>query len=126
MTQYINKDALVAEIESYISNYKDILARTDRNDAVWVDFVSNVEAKIDVLQHLLTFIDTIEVKEVDLEDSVKGTLRQKYIDYTFKRHNIDPESREGLLIYYAYMHGMNQCLEQLKAQNEHKSCTTDE
>jgi hypothetical protein len=65
MTQYINKDALVAEIESYISNYKDILARTDRNDTVWVDFVSNVEAKIDVLQHLLTFIDTIEVKEIN-------------------------------------------------------------
>jgi hypothetical protein len=63
MAQYINKDALVAEIESYISNYKDILARTDRNDTVWVDFVSNVEAKIDVLQHLLTFIDTIEVKK---------------------------------------------------------------
>jgi hypothetical protein len=63
MKQYIDKSALVAEIESYISNYKDILARTDRNDEVWVDFVSNVEAKIDVLQHLLTFIDTIEVKK---------------------------------------------------------------
>lgn len=65
MTQYINKGALVAEIESYISNYKDILARVDRSDEVWVDFVSNVEAKIDVLQHLLTFIDTIEVKEIN-------------------------------------------------------------
>jgi hypothetical protein len=65
MTQYINKDALVAEIESYISNYKDILARTDRNDEVWVDFVSNVEAKIDVLQYLLTSIDTIETKEIN-------------------------------------------------------------
>ena len=65
MTQYINKSALVAEIESYISNYKDILAKTDRSDEVWVDFVSMVEAKIDVLQHLLTFIDTIEVKEIN-------------------------------------------------------------
>ena len=65
MTQYINKGTLVAEIESYISNYKDILARTDRNDEFWADFVSMVEAKIDVLQHLLTFIDTIEVKEIN-------------------------------------------------------------
>ena len=64
MEHYINKDALVAEIESYISNYKDILARTDRNDEVWTDFVSIVEAKIDALQHLLVFIDTLEVKEV--------------------------------------------------------------
>ena len=65
---------------------------------------------------LLCFIDTLEVKEVDLEDSVKETLAQKYINYTFKRYNIDPESKEGQLIYYAYMHGINQCLNQLKAQ----------
>jgi hypothetical protein len=65
MAHYIDKDALVAEIESYISNYKDILARTDRNDQVWIDFVSQVEAKIDILQHLLTFINTIEVKEIN-------------------------------------------------------------
>lgn len=76
MTQYINKDVLVSEIEIYISNYKDILARIDRDDEVWVDFVSNVEAKIDVLQHLLTFIDTIEVKEVDLEKEIEKCLKQ--------------------------------------------------
>lgn len=64
MKRYINKDTLVGEIESYISNYKDILARTDRNDEVWADFVSIVEAKIDALQHLLIFIDTLEVKEL--------------------------------------------------------------
>lgn len=63
MAHYIDKDTLVAEIESYISNYKDILAKTDRSDEVWADFVSIVEAKIDALQHLLIFIDTLEVKE---------------------------------------------------------------
>ena len=60
--------------------------------------------------------ENVEVKEMNLEDSIKETLAQKYIDYTFRRHNIDPESREGQLIYYAYMHGINQCLNQLKAQ----------
>ena len=65
MAHYIDKDALAAEIESYISNYKDILARTDRSDEVWVNFVSIVEAKIDALLHLLTIIDTIEVKEIN-------------------------------------------------------------
>lgn len=63
MAHYIDKDTLVSEIESYISNYKDILAKTDRSDEVWADFVSIVEAKIDALQHLLIFIDTLEVKE---------------------------------------------------------------
>jgi len=67
MTQYINKDVLAAEIENYISAYRELLAKTDRNDTVWIDFVSQVEAKINVLQHLLTFIDTLEVKDVNLE-----------------------------------------------------------
>ena len=65
MTQYINKDALVAEIEIYIFNYIEILANTDRSDEVWNDFVSIVEAKIDALQYLLTFIDTLESKEIN-------------------------------------------------------------
>jgi len=64
MTQYINKDALVAEIECYISNYKEILAKIDRNNTYWVDSVSMIEAKIDALQHLLIFIDTLEVREI--------------------------------------------------------------
>lgn len=68
MEQYINKGALVAEIEGYISNYKDIVAKTDRNDSTWIDSVSMIDAKIDVLQHLLSFLDTIEVKEMDLEE----------------------------------------------------------
>ena len=65
MTQYINKDVLVAEIENYISAYRELLAKTDRNDQVWIDFVSQVEAKINVLQHLLIFIDILEVKEIN-------------------------------------------------------------
>jgi hypothetical protein len=62
MAQYINKAALVAEIENYISNYKEIVAKTNRNDSTWVDSVSMIDAKIGVLQHLLSFLDTLEVK----------------------------------------------------------------
>lgn len=108
MTQYINKDALVAEIESYISNYKDILARTDRNDAVWVDFVSNVEAKINVLQHLLIFLDALEVKEIDLEKELRDFVVGDIDDYDV-----------GLAKHF-YELGLK------AAQNERKSCTTDE
>ena len=64
MAHYIDKDALVAEIGSYISNYRELLAKTDRNDAVWADFVSMVETKIDLLRHLLIFIGGLEVKEI--------------------------------------------------------------
>lgn len=68
MEQYIDKAAVVAEIESYISNYKDIVAKTDRNDSTWVDSVSMIDAKIGVLQHLLYFLNTLEVKEVVLKE----------------------------------------------------------
>ena len=64
MAHYIDKDAIVAEIEIYIFNYIEILANTDRSDEVWTDFVSIVEAKIDALQHLLTFIGTLKVREI--------------------------------------------------------------
>ena len=101
MAQYIDKSALVAKIEK----------RREKNSRNKLNLVAAFEDN-----YLLSFINTLEVKEVDLEDSIKETLAQKYINYTFKRHNIDPESKEGQLIYYAYMHGMNQCLNQLKAQ----------
>ena len=109
MVHLIDKSALVAEIESWrdniIKSISDIpLTGRDRADATF-----EYEILGEVKDHLHFF----EVKEIGLEDSVKETLAQKYIDYTFKRHNIDPESKEGQLIYYAYMHGMNQCLNQL-------------
>jgi hypothetical protein len=70
MTQYIDKSDVVAEIENYISNYKEIVAKTDRKDSTWVDSVSMIEAKIDVLKHLLSFLVTLEVKEVDVWKTV--------------------------------------------------------
>ena len=68
--ELIDKAAVVAEIERYISNYKEIVVKTDRNDLTLVDSVSMIDAKIDVLQHLLSFLDTLEVKEVDLENEI--------------------------------------------------------
>lgn len=65
MGELIDKTTVVAEIESYISNYKDIVAKTDRNDSTWVDSVSMIDAKIGVLQHLLFFLNTLEVKDVN-------------------------------------------------------------
>ena len=101
MEQYISKSAVKAEIDRLCEEHTSI---------AYCDDIALV------LEDLEEFIDTLEVKEIDLEDSIKESLAQKYIDYTFKRHNIDPESRYGQLLYYAYMHGMNQCLDKLNAQ----------
>lgn len=83
MKELIDKSAVVAEIEGYISNYKDIVAKTDRNDSTWVDFVSMIDAKIDVLQHLLSFLNTLEVKEVDINKEIF-----QFIDANFEKATI--------------------------------------
>lgn len=108
----IYREAVVAEIGKRIKAIP--IGETDKR----LKAVYGNEAF--VLNDLLSFLDTLEVKEVDLEDTKKEELAQKYIDYTFKRHNIDPDSREGQLIYYAYIHGMNQCLTQLRTQKGEK------
>ena len=106
MTQYIDK--AVAEVE-----IRKRLLPTIRDK----HYDELEEGQDSERKAILGILDTIEVKEIDLTDSVKETLAQKYIDYTFKRHNIDPESKEGQLIYHAYMHGMNQCLTQLRIKD---------
>ena len=80
MGELIDKTTVVAEIEGYISNYKDIVAKTDRNDSTWVDSVSMIDAKIGVLQHLLSFLNTLEVKDVQ-EESVSKNLEEAAFDY---------------------------------------------
>lgn len=60
--------------------------------------------------------------QIKLTESKKEELAQKYIDYICKRHGLDQESREALLIYYAYMHGMNNCLDELN-RKENKVIT---
>ena len=122
MEQYIPKTAVLAEIENLLDKGKyheeyDCAYRDGNNGALYA-----LKGKLDAL----------EVKEMqeesvseDLEEACEQlaenarkhkaeSLAQKYINYIFRRHNIDPESREGQLIYYAYIHGMNQCLDQLK------------
>lgn len=67
MAKYIDKSALVAEIEKYISNYKGILNKVDKSSDDWVESTLMLESKIDILQHILSFLDSLEVKDVDLE-----------------------------------------------------------
>lgn len=121
--QYIQypsvKDGIKAHAETYSFNIESVLFNqlTKEQQALWRKeieqaCISGGDAGVKLARDT-RYKENVEREEIGLEDSVKETLAQKYIDYTFKRHNIDPESKEGQLIYYAYMHGMNQCLEQL-------------
>lgn len=106
MKRLIDKDRAIAKIKKRFDEYSSSILK---------HYDACTEARASELGKVLVILNTLEVKEVDLEDAKKEELAQKYIDYTFKRHNIDETSKEGQLIYYAYMHGMNQCLTQLRA-----------
>ena len=57
MVQYIDKSAVVAEIKKRIKGLKDCHA----------DTVAGYAGEISGLERLLSFLDTLEAKEVDLE-----------------------------------------------------------
>ena len=70
MEQYIPKSALVAEIERHISAIDNCPKFTDTQIVV-------LEGNKVVLLKLLSFLDTLEVKEVDLEKEIQDIF-QKY------------------------------------------------
>lgn len=110
MIQYIDKDKAIAEIERFKKEEGWCQVGEDTADVYYSrGFRFACERIKDAL-------DTYKVKEVELEDAKKEELAQEYVDYIFKRHNINANSKEGQLIYYAFMHGMNKCLTQLITQ----------
>ena len=87
MEQYIKKSTLVAEIERRISLFK----KEKKIEKWWSAEASQMNvislgARITMLEEILSFLDTLEVKEADLEkeidridDSVPG--RREDIEY---------------------------------------------
>ena len=76
MEDYISKSALVAEIERRILNYTkryDELAKYE----VWIT-AKEIEHRIQGLKEALSIINTIEVKEVDLEKEIDFAMPSKY------------------------------------------------
>ena len=61
MKQYIDKDALLAEIKR----------RLEALNACHADRVAGYAGEISGLKRLLSFLDTLEVKEVDLEKEIQ-------------------------------------------------------
>ena len=74
MTQYIDKDALVAEIKRLIKNAKLYIEHHhDHNDKLRYSF----EHQRLAMCELLSFINTLEVKEMDLEIDALRTEYEK-------------------------------------------------
>ena len=67
MEQYIKKSVLVAEIERRIKTNKECMLGL-RN----LDYY---QGNVDALNNILSLIDTLEVKEVDLEKEIEKCLK---------------------------------------------------
>ena len=76
MAQYIDKAAVVAEIEKRITNIKEYCVREGHD--------RRFDVVPEQLSHILSFIDTIEVKEVeeepsdDLEQEIENELERTW------------------------------------------------
>ena len=68
MKRYIDKSALVAEIKRLLVFYSKEIE--DNKENPWAMDI----AKRDILQEILSFLDTLEVKEVDLEKEIENYL----------------------------------------------------
>lgn len=68
MTQYISKSEVKAEIERRIKTLDEILSRRPIS---W----PTLEKLIEENKKVLSFLDTLEVKEVDLENEIKEVQR---------------------------------------------------
>lgn len=62
MAQYVNKDALVAEITRRKTNIKEYCLQKGHDE--------RFDVVPEQLAHILSFIDTLEVKEVNLEKEI--------------------------------------------------------
>lgn len=80
MEQYISKAAVVAEIERLVDSHKSLKTLDP----------TYYEGLVDSLDDVLSFLDTIEVKEKDLENSMVckvGWYDGFFLDYTQEQQN---------------------------------------
>lgn len=70
MTQYIDKDALIVEMESCIRSLEACLnGKFPISASVYT--VEKCKVKLEVYKNVMHIIDTLELKEVDLEKHLK-------------------------------------------------------
>ena len=120
MVQYVNKSALVAEIKKRFDEYSSSILK---------HYDACKEAKAQELGKILIILDTLEVKEVDLEKESEliadgimiGVQANKYHRCVYNTTRCDFNHSHLML---AARKGIELGLK--VAQNEHKSCTTNE
>lgn len=114
MAHYIDRDALAAEIEKRIKNINlNYVCSGSHPSDTYVN--KKLQDGIsESLQSLLSFIDTLEVKEVDLKKELDR--------YTNSAEYVYSEMYDSYFLVAKHFYELG-----LKAaQNENKSCTTDE
>ena len=79
MEQYIDKDAIVAEIEKRITEGEEVVKGVPS---------SAIFGLIQAYKNTLSFIETLEVKEVDLEKEIQDHIRE-CLDVKFPTTNIE-------------------------------------
>lgn len=75
MAQYIDKAAIAAEIEKMIADETESIKTFEHSKNV--SEVQRSNARLSVLEHIRSFLDTLEVKEVDLD--AMGVLAEHLI-----------------------------------------------
>ena len=78
MAQYIDKAAIVAEIERLIETNK-VFKKTWKWKFKW--FYRTIVGRLEVLEGLKIFLNTLEVKEVDLEKEIKKYIENNICGY---------------------------------------------
>jgi hypothetical protein len=79
MTKYISKDALVAEIERRLNELYDLLPDASKveNGMITISEACNT-GKYTALESFRRFLDTLEVKEVDLEKEIDKEIETRW------------------------------------------------
>lgn len=85
MEQYIKKSALVAEIEKRIKHYNE--SAKEFGDEGYNDNVLMEQCKANACEHIFSLLNTLEVKEVDLD--ALGVLAEHLI--ACDAHGVTPK-----------------------------------
>ena len=73
--QYIDKTALVAKIEKFISDEEENLKCFEHRKNVCE--LTRFNTRIDLLNYILSFLNNLEMKEVDLDEEIKSFTMSK-------------------------------------------------
>lgn len=101
MTQYIDKSALVAEIESKIEKYTK---RGEESDAKRDGYGMYWGGVLSCLNEIRTLCDTLEVKEINEHDDVD-------LDIICEEMGVEPDSRIASMFKNAFYKAVDKFLD---------------